>query len=113
MKVKGMRDVLGSQSVVNRSRQHTREQAVTDLTRLEHEKARLERELTVWTSKQETTSGRLAQVSAELASLQNSLYPPPTTDVERPADPMRSASGPTGRDAAERETPWRGIPMEY
>jgi hypothetical protein len=112
MKLKGMRDVLGSQSVVNRSRKHTREQAVTDLTRLEHEKARLERELTVWTSKQETTAGRLTQVAAELASLQNSLYP--TTDVERSAGPLRSTSGPSqDRDAAEPEKPWRGIPMEY
>jgi hypothetical protein len=107
MKVRGMRDVPGPQSVVNRKQANSREQAVTDLTRLEHEKARLERELSVWTSKQETTSRRLDQIRGQLELLQNSLYgsaAPEQPGVHKSADEA---------DAPKKDKAWREIALEY
>jgi hypothetical protein len=116
MKVRGMRDVPGPQSVVNRKQANSREQAVTDLTRLEHEKARLERELSVWTSKQETTSRRLEQITGQLEILQNSLYA--SVAADHPAGRAGSGSESKGRaagsvDVPEKEKTWREIPLEY
>jgi hypothetical protein len=116
MKVRGMRDVPGPQSVANRKQANTREQAVTDLTRLEHEKARLERELSVWTTKAEATSHRLEQIRGQLEALQNSLYGAETASP--PASRARSNGSSLSRSANDTEAPeqektWREIPMEY
>lgn len=116
MKVRGMRDVPGPQSVANRKQANTREQAVTDLTRLEHEKARLERELSVWTTKAEATSRRLEQIRGQLEALQNSLYGSVTASP--PAGRARSNGGSAGNGTDDAETvaqekTWREIPLEY
>ncbi|MGD8241102.1 MAG: hypothetical protein PVH68_21290 [Armatimonadota bacterium] len=73
MSAKGMRDVATVQTLVNRSVPASRAQIVTQLARMEHEKARLERELGMWTSKQQQTQGRLAKVQHHIASLQRAL----------------------------------------
>ncbi len=110
MKVRGMRDVPGPQSVANRKKANTREQAVTDLTRLEHEKARLERELSVWTTKAEATSHRLEQIRGQLQVLQDSLYG--TVTAAQPTGRARS-NGAKDVENAEKEKTWREIPLEY
>lgn len=81
MRPRGMRDVPTAQTMTKRSKTG-REQAITDLARLEHEKARLERELSVWTTKQAATDRRLEQVRSELAQLQLQLE---YTTVSAPA----------------------------
>ena len=79
----------------------TREQLVARLALLEHERARVHRELAVWTAKHERTLELLRQADEEIAAVQKSLLPetqsPPSsspgqgvtranTDQERPAD---------------------------
>jgi hypothetical protein len=113
MKVRGMRDVPGPQSVVNRKSANSREQAVTDLTRLEHEKARLERELSVWTGKQETTSRRLEQISGQLELLQNSLYGAAVAGQSTGRGRSDGANKGGEGDAVEKAKTWREIPLEY
>ena len=62
-----MRDIPTNYGLNNRSLPKTREQAVTELARLEHEKSRLERELKIWTENQQQTQTRIEQVTERLA----------------------------------------------
>jgi hypothetical protein len=96
MKPRGMRDVPTAQTLTQRGQAKGREQAITDLARLEHEKARLERELTVWTTKQVATVKRLEQVRGQLEVLQQQLeYTPVSSPVPLPRR----------RPAGDKETP--------
>lgn len=73
MRPKGMQHVRSMQSVANRSRPATRAQLVAQMARLEHEQARLARELAVWTQKVQQTQEKQALLAAQTAALQAAL----------------------------------------
>lgn len=68
-----MHDIPTAQGLTNRSVPATRAQVVAHLARAEHEKARLERELTMWVANQEQTERRLQQVRERIKVLQGAL----------------------------------------
>jgi len=68
--VRSMRDIPTIQGLRNRSVPTTREQVMTELARLEHEKARLERELNIWLVNQKKTEDRTRQLQERVNLLQ-------------------------------------------
>ena len=123
MKIKrtrGMRNIPTIQGLRHRSLPSTREQTVAELARLEHEKARLKRELSIWIGNQKRVEGQLRQVEERLIPLQQILEP---SDAGGSTKSVRSAAkgrarvrrSPTERvDRDEDEIQeWREIPLEY
>ena len=109
---RGMRDIPSIQGNSSHSVSQTREQVVSELARLEHEKARLERELTIWTGNQVKTSGRLQRVEGRIALLQKALNPPPATVTsERPEGNCAAAQGSEGVRVESRG--WREMKLGY
>ena len=109
---RGMRDIPTIQGNSSRSVPRTREQVVTELARLEHEKARLERELKIWSSNQQKTVDRLQRVEGRLAILQQALNPPSaegsTEHSEAHRSPAQSAEGSKGETRR-----WREVKLDY
>jgi hypothetical protein len=121
-RVRGMRDIPTVQGLRHHSVPTTREEAVAELARMEHEKARLERELDMWLGNQRTTEDRLRQVETRLALLDEILNP--SADEEAPggtaAQPgtqrkRRARRGSaSAADSGENERRnWKEIPLEY
>lgn len=115
MKVKrtrGMRDIPTIQGLSRRAVPNTRPQAATEMARLEHEKARLERELRIWIHSQKRTEDRLRRVEERLARVRKVLGP---LAAEGPAERSRIRRLPTGEaDRGEGEAQsWQEIPLEY
>jgi hypothetical protein len=105
-----MRDIPTIQGLTNRSVPATREHAATEFARLEHEKARLERELTMWIENQRKTESRLQHVRQRLTLLRQALVPPTGEDPPAGTRARRAAGGQAGGD----ESPaWREIKWEY
>jgi hypothetical protein len=110
-RVRSMRNIPTIQGLRNQSLPTTREQAVTELARLEHEKARLERELKMWVDNQKKTEMRLRQVDERLLSLQEILEP--AEGKARPRRRERRSTADQPREEGEGEQTWREIPLEY
>jgi predicted nuclease with TOPRIM domain len=111
-RARGMRDIPTVQGLRNRSTPETRQQAVTEWARLEHEKARLEREMETWISNQKKTEERLKQVNERRARLQEMLG---VTGDESPTT-GRPSRRPATRDSAENRTQsgsWQEVSLEY
>ena len=108
--MRGMRDVPTLQSTRKRSLSVTREQAVTELARLEHEKARLERELGIWQANEKKTGRRLARVDEQLAVLQHILAPAP---VKESTGEKRKTRPSPDEDAPRADQGWQEIKLEY
>jgi septal ring factor EnvC (AmiA/AmiB activator) len=110
--VKGMRNIPTIQALRHRSLPTTREQAVAEVARLEHEKARLNRELNLWIDHQKRTEGQLEQVEERLTILQQILDETTTEDSTKRAGARRSRTerGDTSEGEAQG---WREIPLEY
>jgi predicted nucleic acid-binding Zn-ribbon protein len=103
----GMRDIPTIQGLRHRATPGTREQTVAEVARLEHEKARLQRELDIWLGNQERTERRIQQVQERLTMLQALLEP----DKGRQAQQSVDADG---DDTAEGGSPgWKAVPLEY
>ncbi|MBU0493738.1 MAG: hypothetical protein KKA73_04485 [Chloroflexi bacterium] len=111
-KARGMRDIPTIQGLRNRATPVTREQAVTELARLEHEKARLQRELNTWIVNQEKTEERLRQLEERLSLVQQILGPPAAAGSARPAGTRRSPTEPTAGDP-DPGPGWREMSLEY
>ncbi len=71
--LRSMRDIPTIQGLRSRAVPSSREQVVSELARLEHEKARLERELSMWLANQKKTQDRIQQVQERLNLLQNMM----------------------------------------
>ena len=71
--IRSMRDLPTIQGLKNRSLPANREQIMGELARLEHEKARLEREKTIWLSNQKKAQTRIDQVQERFDLLQRML----------------------------------------
>lgn len=104
--LRGMRDIPTIQGIRNHSVPATREQAMTELTRLEHEKARLERELSIWLANQKKTEGRLQQLQERVTLLQNVMD-------ELPPKRHRPDTGSEQLEDDAGKSNWREVPLEY
>ena len=112
MDTRGMRDIPTIQGLRHRSLPTTREQTVAAIARLEHEKARLQREVDMWNQNREKTAGRLQQVEERLALLQQVLDPPDSTGAPRRAQAPRPAAKGAGDDDGGTQN-WREVTLEY
>lgn len=90
MRPKGMQHIRSMRSVVNRSQPANRAQIASQLARLEHEKARLDRELSVWEVKVQQTAEKRAALAAQTAALQTALARLDNTAVS--SDPSSTMS---------------------
>ncbi|MCU0490897.1 MAG: hypothetical protein MUD01_04895 [Chloroflexaceae bacterium] len=72
MKIKTMRQIP-TRSAMPARKKDGREQTVNRMAQLEHEKARLERELQLWREKEQRTAERLQQVETQLHQVQQTL----------------------------------------
>jgi chromosome segregation ATPase len=80
---------------------------VAEIARLEHEKARLQRELDIWIANQERTETRIHQVEERLAALQDMVDPPSTGGSGQTHRSRRKADDESaGQD-------WREVTLEY
>jgi hypothetical protein len=103
---RGMRDVLTIQGMRNRVLPKNREQAATELARMEHEKARLEREMAMWVSNQRRTEVRLQHVNERLAMLEAMFNPPGS----KAAAVSRRAAGDEEEDEPQG---WHQVSIQY
>jgi predicted nucleic acid-binding Zn-ribbon protein len=110
-RVRGMRDIPTVQGLRSRSIPASREQAVAEVARMEHEKARLERELDIWLGNQRNTEKRLRQVEERLAGLEQILNPP-DSDGATKRQIRRTLTERTDGDEEDARK-WREIPLEY
>ncbi len=104
--VRSMRDIPTIQGLRNRSVPATREQVMSELARLEHEKARLERELNIWLANQKKTAGRLQQLQERVNLLQTVMDE--ISPKKRKLDP--------GSEQAEKiddKNGWHEVSLEY
>lgn len=108
-KRKSMRDLPSLSGAYRRTKPTTREQASTELARMEHEKARLEHELGIWTAHQKRAMARLQGVNDRIATLKAMIEPPTAPPAAAPGGSLLDA-----RDADEAAKPgWREVTLEY
>jgi chromosome segregation ATPase len=101
--IRNMRDIPTIQGMKNRSVPSNREQIMSELSRLEHEKARLERENTIWLTNQKKTESRIQQVNERMDLLRRKieeLLPKPQVV---PSDP----------EAEKQNGNYHGVNLEY
>jgi hypothetical protein len=72
---RGMRELMTIQSLAGRSVPDSREQIVAEQARLEHERARLTRELNMWQENARKTAGRLQTVEDRMSLLRRTIEP--------------------------------------
>ena len=101
--IRNMRDLPTIQGLKNRSLPDNREQIMSELARLEHEKARLEREKTIWISNQKKAQTRIDQVQERFDLLQRMLeeLSPKPQAPEDSVDSMKNAGK------------FRGVNLDY
>ena len=108
---RGMRDVTTLQGLRSRSVPSSREQIMAELSRLEHEKARLERERGIWLENQRNTEERLSANEERIALLQAAFEQMSGGRSARPARAQRPAAGRPADD--EPPTEWSTFVLEY
>lgn len=106
-RARDMRDIPTIQGLRHRAMPRTREQAVAEMARLEHEKARLGRELNIWADNQKRTEGRLRHVEERLALVQKILDDASAAEEHKGSDAERTAE--SERQPKRR----REIQLEY
>ncbi len=97
-RIRSMRDIPTIQGMKNRAMPDNHEQIMSELSRLEHEKARIGREIEVWNSNEKKAQARLQGVQERvdlLNRLMAELNPPATSslfdqDSERPSGDFHS-----------------------
>jgi septal ring factor EnvC (AmiA/AmiB activator) len=115
---RGMRDIPTIQGLRHCSLPTTREQTVAEVARLEHERARLERELDMWLENQKKTESRLQHVQERLSYLQQVLEPPiavcdpQADDSTKLSGTRRSSAAETNRGEGDGQG-WREIQWGY
>jgi len=73
-KLKGMRSIRTIQTLRNRALPTSRAEMAGQLARLEHERARLERETKIFTEKQSETGKNLCKVRDQIEQIKQALY---------------------------------------
>jgi hypothetical protein len=100
MDIKGLRDIATHSSMVSRGMPGTRQRAAFELALLEHEKAKLEREIGMWGANQRQAATRL-----RLARERSALL---TRQLQEPAAGERTPRRPKRRRPARRS-----VTLEY
>lgn len=101
--IRNMRDIPTIQGLKYRSVPAHREQIMSELTRLEHEKARLDREITIWLSNQKRAQTRIQQVQERMDLLQrriDELLPKPQ-------------AAQSGQETEKQSGNFREVSLEY
>ena len=101
--VRNMRDIPTIQGLKNRSVPANREQIMSELARLEHEKGRLDRENTIWVSNQKKAQIRIQQVQERIDLL--------TSKIEEllPKPP----AAPSNLEPEKKSENYRVVKLEY
>jgi chromosome segregation ATPase len=107
---RGMRELMTIQGIAGRTVPDSREQIVAEQSRLEHERARLRRELEMWQGNLDKTAQRLQGVEDRMTLLRRAIEP--MLEPEEAAEPTRR---PARAAEAEPEptTVWHEIVLEY
>jgi hypothetical protein len=105
MRIRGMRDIPTQFGLAKRSKPNSRDEAITEMARLEHEKARLEREMALWLENQKRTQTRLDGVKSRLAILQGIVE-------ESAGQPRTQAADAAGQPDGGSER-WTTVRIEY
>lgn len=111
MKRKSIRDLPSLAGAYRRTKPSTREQASTELARMEHERARLEHELGICTAHQKRAMARLQGVNNRIATLKAIIDP-----LSGSAAQPDAASGGSLLDAQpvkDTKPGWREVTLEY
>lgn len=109
----GLRDVVTLQTLSHGARPRERHQLVSRFSRLENERARLEREVEMWGTRKKATEDKLSKVCEQIADLQQLLLEEPAkVPVARQA---RGHSRPRASTEVSGTTapPSRNIALEY
>ena len=100
MQLKGLREIATHDSIANRAMPRTRQAAAFELARLEHEKARLEREIGMWCANQKKAEARL-KWSRERCALATRMLQESGT------------AAPRKRTARRPKRAWKSVTLEY
>lgn len=111
-RTKGMRDIMTVQGLGSRSTPHSREQIMVELSRLEHEKARLERERSIWLGNQQKAEARLQATEERIGLLQAAFDEQNQAQPGASATVRRAAAPPPDEDDAKAAS-WRAVVLEY
>jgi chromosome segregation ATPase len=111
MKLRTMRDIPTIQGLKNQATPTTREQAITELARLEHELSRLKRELEMWTANQNKTAERIHRVEHRLALLKGIVDPGAEERSARQRDHASSAGA--QRSESDSGKPVKTVDFQY
>ncbi len=109
-RVRSMRDIPTVQGLRDRAIPDSREQIMSELAHLEHEKARLEREISIWITNQNKTQERIRIVQERVEMLNRTMEEiSPSVPRRRPAQP-----GEAPDEADEnKETRFHAVSLEY
>lgn len=101
--IRNSRDIPTIQGLKHRSVPAHREQIMSELARLEHEKARLEREITIWLSNQKKTQTRIEEVQKRVDLLWHMIE-------ELSPKPQAAQSG---QETEKHSENFREVNLEY
>jgi phage shock protein A len=101
-----MRDISTIHALKNHVVPANREQLISEYARLEHEKARLKRELEIWINNKDKTEERIHNVQERLNHLQNLLNDMP--EAENSPDFQQSSN-----EKLEKNSGYTEISFEY
>lgn len=109
----GLRDVATLQTLANSVHPRERHQLVSRFSRLENERARLERELGMWQTRAQATEDKLAKIYEQIAALRPLLLEEPAkAPVARQAR-GRARPRATTEVAGSAPPPSRSMALDY
>ncbi len=107
MRTRGMREIPTAFGLAKRSKPNSRDEAITEMARLKHEKARLEREMALWVQNEKRTEKHLQKVRDRLAMLEPIV-------ANRPPEPALKPEPGADQTQPEATTEkWDTIKLEY
>lgn len=101
-----MRDISTIHALKNHVVPANREQLISEYARLEHEKARLKRELDIWAKNKERTEERIYNVQERLNQLQSLLN-------DMPGEGNLLIFQESSEEKSEKKTGYAEISIEY
>ena len=102
--LRSMRNIPTIQGLKNRMVPDTSEQVISELARLEHEKARLERENKIWVSNQRKAQARIDTAQARIDLLRGIL---------EELSPRKVDTQPSGVEAPKKNPKYREVTLDY
>jgi len=111
MKLRTMRDIPTIQGLRGQATPATREQAITEVGRLEHELSRLKREWEMWTTNQSKTVERIRRVEQRLALLKQLVDPPEEDTTEQHQGHAKGAKAQAKESDSGKG--WKTVDFQY